>query len=242
MGYVYAGTGINSRQFKIGCTAVDPARRLAQHRTSNPGFEFYKVIQTAHPYAAEQFLKTRFAESRLANTTEWFVIERDEVDEGFLALERFMHSHLSTSQERTVKDYSRQKSNGILLEPKNNDKEIYKRLRKLKNQINCAKLEFDHWAAQLKYEIGVNQGIEGLITWGSETLHRIDQETLRTRYPEIWNECRKDLTVRYFRLLDVKDPTDQAKLQPRFDGISIVDLLQSDELVLSVRLHSARRT
>ncbi len=242
MGYVYAGKGENSRHVKIGCTAVDPAKRLAQHRTSNPGFQFYRVIQTAHPYAAEQFLKTRFAERRLANTTEWFAIDKSEVDDGFSALELFMQKHLSISQERTIKDYARQRSNGILLEPKNNQKEIYEKLRNLKSQIDRAKLEFEHWASQLKFQIGVHEGIDGLVSWGSETQHRIDQEMLKTKHPEIWSECRKEFTVRYFRLLDVRDRTDPAELRPRFEGIAIRDLLQSDELLLSVRFHSARRT
>lgn len=242
MGYVYAGHGAISRQFKIGRTAVDPDRRLATHRTSNPVFEFYRVLQTAHPVVAEKFLKIRFAERRLPNTTEWFAIGRSEVDDGFLALDRFLQTHLSVSQEQTVKEYAKEESNGVLLKPEEAHKAIYEKLRKLKIEIDRAKLEFAHWADQLKYQIGPHEGIEGLFTWASQTQHRLDQETLKTRYPEIWNECQKELIVRYFRLLDSRDRTDPAKLQPRFEGIAIGDLLQSDELLLSVRFHSARRT
>ena len=202
MGYVYAGQGENNQQFKIGRTSDEPKKRRAQHRTSNPQFTYYRTYKTTNPCAAENFLKKRFAEMRVPNTKEWFIIGPEEVDDGFLALDIYMQTHLSVDQEEVVESLKSHQSNGIFLKPDYDHHTIYQQCRKLKIQLDRLELDYQHWTDQIKLNIGCNDGIEGLFKWISHTHHGIDQNLLKSKYPEIWEECRKESFRRNFFLID----------------------------------------
>jgi hypothetical protein len=202
MGYVYAGQGENNTQFKIGRTGDEPKKRRAQHRTSNPQFVYYRTYETTHPCAAEKFLKKRFAEKRVPNTKEWFSIGSEEIDNGFKALDIYMQTHLSVIQENEVKELAKQKSNGIFVAPDEDYRAIYEKCRKLKIEIEIRKLEYEHWTDQVKLQIGYHDGIEGLFKWISQPQHGLDQDLLKRDYPEVWDACRKEFSVRKFYLVD----------------------------------------
>ncbi|MGA2206355.1 MAG: GIY-YIG nuclease family protein [Terracidiphilus sp.] len=202
MGYVYAGQGENTNQFKIGRTSDEPRKRRAQHRTSNPQFSYYRTYKTTHPCAAEKFLKKLFAEKRVPNTKEWFNIGCEEIDSGFLALDVYMQTHLSIAQEKEVKSLAKQMSDGVFLTPDDSHRELFHFCRKLKNEIEIRKLEYEHWKDQLKLQIGCHDGIEGLFQWKSQPQHDLDEDKLKSEYPEVWEACQEEISVRKFYLLD----------------------------------------
>lgn len=207
MGCVYAGQGVESKHFKIGQT-IELGKRRAQHRTSHPSFAIYRAFQTTNPRAAEEFLKKWFAAKRVPSTTEWFAITKKEVDEGFLALDVYMQTHLSVTQEKEVKAFAKRKSNGLFLPADDTHNAIYETCRKLKIEIRMRELEYEHWIDQLKHQIGCNDGIEGLFTWISSPKHLIDQATLKRDYPDVWTACRTEITERKFYLLDGAEEKD----------------------------------
>lgn len=202
MGFVYAGLGNDSKTIKIGRTKSTVEKRRAQHKTSDPAFEIYRSFETSYPCAAEKFLKRRFAEKRVPHSKEWFAISKEEVDNGFLALDIFMQTHLSIVQEKEVKRLAKERSDGVFLAPEQDHIALFERLRRLKSEIDERELEWDHLTDQLKLEIGTHDGIDGLFQWISESRQRINQEKLKREFPEVWITCREESFVRKFLLID----------------------------------------
>lgn len=202
MGYVYAGQGLESKHFKFGRTTVGLRKRGAQHRTSDPSFAMYCSFQTTNTNAGEKFLRKRYAEWRVPNTKEWFAITREQVDEGFSALAAYMETCLSIDEAKQVKELAKQKSNGLWLKPEEDHLVICDKLRRIKVKKDILALEEDHWRDHLKLQIGSHNGIDGQCTWISQDYTRVDETLLKEKYPEVWEECRREKTRRMFFLVD----------------------------------------
>jgi hypothetical protein len=201
-GYVYAAQDRHFERFKIGITHFDPAKRLGQHRTSNPDFEYYRRIATDNPRAAEAFLKARFASKRVPDTTEWFFVSPEEIDEAFNAIDAFLARCLLPRQEGQLKLFKKQESNGTLLEASEDHMLVYERCREIDNLIGPLVLEMKYLKNFLMFEVGLNEGIEGLCEWPSQVQLRLNSQLVKARYPDVWEECRRPMVVRKLHLLD----------------------------------------
>ena len=54
---------------------------------------------------------------------------------------------------------------------------------------------------RIKQFIGNNSGIEGIASWSIRTASRLDQNSFKEKYPEIFEDCKVEASNRTFKLL-----------------------------------------
>ena len=85
-------------------------------------------------------------------------------------------------------------------EPDDNIKKIYSELLEIRQKINMLKFE-EALENRIKQFIGNNSGIEGIASWSIRTASRLDQNSLKKKYPEIFEDCKVEVSNRTFKLL-----------------------------------------
>jgi Meiotically up-regulated gene 113 len=199
VGCVYVGKGSGDQNFKIGRTGELENTRRQQHRTANPSFEYHLVIRTEFASEVEKRLHDHFGSKRIEGTKEWFGLTPDDLDSIKPLSEKYENELIPLSMK--VDELGKSKSSGIVLEASDFFIADYKRLKELREQRARIQEEEEFLQLKLKHQIGLHDGIENLISWKSSEQSRFDTTLFRETHSDLYEEFRKPLIIRSFRIL-----------------------------------------
>jgi hypothetical protein len=187
MGCVYFAKDPATDETRIGCTEDETAaQRMRCHWTSNPRLKLILEIITDDPSGLEAFLHTQFSQKRTSG--DLFALDESDLDEA-KRLARFFSE--STPVRERVEHLKTERDNGIMIDPLEAHRDLVDRLQEKKDEFARVKLEKEQLELQLRAEIGIFAGIEGLVTWKAHDHHWFDKDQLEIQRPEIYAEYWK---------------------------------------------------
>ena len=199
MGCVYVGKGINDQHYKIGRTGEVQSTRKKQHRTANPSFEYHLVIESEFSSEIESRLHNYFGSKRVEGTKEWFKLTISDLDKIKNLSNGYENELLPLTEQ--VEKISNSVSIGTLIKANATALEDYQRLREIREQKARLEDEEEFLQLKLKVQIGLNDGIEDLVSWKSSVQNRFDSTLFRKSHSDLYDQFRRPVTLRVFRVL-----------------------------------------
>ena len=188
--------------FKIGRTRRDVEKRRKALSTGNPvELKIFDVIETMHDNVVEKYLHQRLVlnHSKDSDATEFFAISADKLKQCLQETRDFMTDYLPLlEQTEQLKEIAPEET---FKEADDNIKKIYSELLEIRQKINMLKFEEEVLENRIKLFIGNKSGIEGIASWSIRTASRLDQNSLKEKYPEIFEDCKVEVSNRTFKLL-----------------------------------------
>jgi len=203
MGTVYVFRDGDSGLFKFG-KSKDPQRRFEGGRTFNPRLKQFDSIEVADAYTSkcETYLHNSLRAKRYSG--EFFAVTPEEARAAMRDASLYFAEFAPLNDK--VEALAKEQSDGRMVAPSDNERDLYARYVDAREQE-------DKWAAkrellenELKVVIGTAAGIEGLLTWESTEVRRLDQKALREAEPDVYERWAKPRLERRLRLLH--DPMD----------------------------------
>jgi Meiotically up-regulated gene 113 len=202
MPFVYVLQNGEQNLYKIGWTRGTVDKRLREHSTSNPHLKKVHEIETKFAARCETHLKQRLLSRRLISTLsqEFYTLDRPEVDAAVDDAQRFINEYASTQEE--LRRLNKTRSNGKSLKPKQQAIIAYERLLKVREEQYQIGLERVRLETELKMIIGEFDGLEGIITWRTDTQSYFDEMGLKEQDPILYSAYVRTREVRRFLLND----------------------------------------
>ncbi len=188
--------------FKIGRTRGDVEKRRKALSTGNPvELRIFDVIETQHDNVVEKYLHQRLvlSHSKESDATEFFSISADKLKQCLQETRDFMTEYIPLLEQTEQLKETAPVEN--FKEADDNIKKIYSELLEIKQKINMLKFEEEVLENRIKQFIGNKSGIEGIASWSIRTASRLDQNSLKEKYPEIFEDCKVEVSNRTFKLL-----------------------------------------
>jgi Meiotically up-regulated gene 113 len=186
--------------FKIG-----RARHVEERRkdlsTGNPyPLSVYGVIETEYANDCETYLhhRLRSKRSRRSDAHEFYEVDPPVLDDEI----RGVHNFLAFLPTRAViQGLAKVQSDDRILQPGPRELEDYRRLLKVREQLDSLEFEKEHLESGLKRAIGTASGLEGLAMWKTESVEMFDRESFKLAHPDLYGEFLRDSRRRTLRLL-----------------------------------------
>ncbi len=202
MPYVYIFQNGKDNYFKIGRTKSTLEKRKKELSTGNPKpLTLFDFIETDQDSLVENYLHTKFYKYLCTegDAKEFYFIEPENLHKGIEEAKKFLAEYLSALEES--EKYAKCDPNGTLLQPNDEIQEIYKDLRRVKEEIASLEFEKEILENKLKNKIGDTDGIEGIASWKTQIRSFLQQESLKEQYPDIYRQFSIEKKFRFFRLL-----------------------------------------
>lgn len=201
MAFVYVLRSGDENLFKIGRTDGDVDARIRQLATGNPcKLTKFDVIETEHDSLCETYLHRilRSRKSLASEAREFFAITPEELGSVICEAREFLAEFVAKQKE--ADRLSAEEPDGVLLKPGDPEWSIY-------NNLLAAREEEDNYHYQrlllenkLKIAIGRSDGLDGIATWRTQAVERLDQAALKSAQPDIFKMYLKTSRTRVLRL------------------------------------------
>jgi hypothetical protein len=198
MAYVYILDSGSDGVFKIGRTRGDVAARVKALSTGNPRpLTVFDVIETDHDSLCESYLHNRLRTKRRGG--EFFELEAPELRAAIDDARQFIADFVPKQHE--VERLAAGESEDRAVEPGLAELEAYRELLKVREDLDDLRLRQAELETALKLAIGTASELNGLVSWKTHAVQRLDVEALRTAEPQVYERFVRDSRVRTFRLL-----------------------------------------
>ena len=202
MALVYVLQNGDQNLYKIGWTRGTLLKRLQQLSTGNPNLREVHTIETKCAARCENHLKQTLLSRKLIHSLaqEFYALERNEVDAAVEDARQFS-DEFNTLKEELARLTATQ-SNGTILKPTQAAVEKYQALRKIREDIYRMTNERVRLENDLKLTIGEFDGLDGIITWRTDTTSVFDEAAFRSQHRELYESFIQVKQVRRFLLND----------------------------------------
>jgi hypothetical protein len=201
MAYVYILRSGNENLFKIGRTDGDVEARIRQLATGNPHrLTKFDVIDTEHDSLCETYLHRmlRSKRSLTSGAREFFVIAPEELTSVIREAREFLAEFIANQME--ADRLAEEETDGVLLKPGDTEWSIYTRLLLAREEEDSYRYQRQLLENKLKIVIGRAEGVDGIATWRTQAVERLDQAALKATEPEIFRMYAKTSRIRVLRL------------------------------------------
>jgi len=189
MGWVYAFQNGDDHKVKIGCVrngereAVE--RRRKQLATGNPlRLSLLDLIETQAPNRWETYLHNALRTKKIVgDPKDWFGIAPDVLRATFADARALAAEHATVQEE--IDGLEKLEPDGQMKQPGNEDTVLFQEIREIDEEMASLSMQRELRVARLKRSIGRTNGIEGIATWQMYESSKLDEEALRTAYPDI---------------------------------------------------------
>jgi hypothetical protein len=201
MAYVYFLRSGEADLFKIGRTDKDVDARTRQLATGNPyRLTKFDVIETQHDSLCETYLHKVLRSKRCLATDarEFFAITAGElrliISDARAFLEEFV------AKQKEADRLAEEQSDGVLLKPGDAEWSLYRHLLAAREEEDAFNYQRQLLENTLKLAVGRADGLEGIATWRTQWVERLDQTVLKAAEPDIYRKYAKTTRIRAFRL------------------------------------------
>src|SRR5262245_1367117 len=201
MAYVYILRSGDENLFKIGRTDGDVDARIRQLATGNPyRLTKFDIIETEHDSLCETYLHRmlRSKRSLASEAREFFQITPDELTSIICDAREFLAEFIANQME--ADRFAEEETDGLLLRPGDPEWSIYSRLLVAREEEDTSRYQRQLLENKLKIAIGKADGLDGIATWKTQAVERLDQSALKAAEPDIFKRYVKTARTRIFRL------------------------------------------
>lgn len=198
MGCVYFASRGTEDVFEIGGSNSTGERVVKSHTVGHSAPNLYRTIETEDYSACVRFLHGYFGSRRVEDNKECFRLTPDEIARAVGVAESFV-SQFAPSQ-KAVEALCLQPSESRQLVPTKRHRELYGKLRAIREQEYRLQMRREYLENELKLAIGTSSGIQGVATWKSQTQRRFDGAQLKADNPSLYSEYQREKMLRIFRL------------------------------------------
>jgi len=198
MGNVYIFRDGDSHLFKFG-KSKDPQKRFEGGRTFNPRLKQFDSIEIDDAYTSmcETYLHNSLRTKRRSG--EFFEVSPEEARAAMRDASAYFAEFAPLNDK--VDALAKEQSDDRMLAPSEPERDLYK-------QYIEAREQQDKWAARrellenkLKVAIGTAAGLDGLLSWESVPVTRLDLAALKEAEPEVYERWATPRLERRIRLL-----------------------------------------
>ena len=201
MAHVYILQSGNENLFKIGRTDGDVEARIRQLATGNPyRLTRFDVIETELDSLCETYLHRtlRSKRSLSSEAREFFSITPEELMSVLSEAREFLAEFVANQAE--ADRLAEEETDGVLLKPGDAEWSIYKSLLVAREEEDAQRYQRQLIENRLKIAIGRAEGLDGIATWRTQAVERLDQVAFKTAEPEIFKKYVKTSRMRVLRL------------------------------------------
>jgi len=202
MACVYIRRSGNENLFKIGRTANDDVEdRIRKLSTGNPHrLTEIDIIETEDELEWEQYLHKMLRSKRSCESAaqEFFEVAPEVLKSVIREAREFLPEFLAT--RRAAERLADEKSEDRIATPGDEQQAIYKELLEIREQEDKCAYKRKHLENKLKLAIGTAAGLEGIATWKTRAVSRLDQAAFREAQPELYRTYSKTSYERRFDL------------------------------------------
>jgi hypothetical protein len=201
MAYVYILRSGDENLFKIGRTDGDVEARIRQLATGNPyRLTKFDVIATEHDSLCETYLHRmlRSKRSLASGAREFFEIAPEQLKSVIGEAREFLAEFITNQAE--ADRLAEEETDGVLLKPGDREWSIYSRLLVAREEEDTYRYQRQLLENKLKIVIGRADGLDGIATWRTQAVERLDQAALKAGEPDIFRMYVKTARTRIFRL------------------------------------------
>jgi T5orf172 domain len=196
--YCYRAGALNT--FKVGLTTNAADKRMRNVQTGSwEELSIYRQIETDHALALERRIHKLLDSYRATKKSEYFHVTTDQLDKAIKDAQLFLAEYLPVVEQ--AKKLHRQKPTAEMIPRTNEIDEIYRDLKKAKQEEALLEQRIELLQGKLQVAIGKNAGIESIASWKWQERFAFDLVRFRTEKPEVFEQYQKSLGTRYFRLL-----------------------------------------
>jgi len=198
MGSVYALLEVGSNLIKFG-RAKTPKKRFEDGRTFNRRLKRFDVIEVDDAYTSkcEKYVHNNLRTKRYSG--EFFAVTPDEARAAMRDASAYFAEFAPLNDK--VEALKKEQSDDRMLPPRDEEHELF-------SKYVQAREEQDRWTARrellenkLKAAIGTAAGLEGLLTWKSIEVTRLDQNGLKEFDYEVYKRWAKPSMERRLQLI-----------------------------------------
>jgi len=209
MAYVYVRRSGTENLFKIGRTASDDVEDRIRHlSTGNPHrLTEFDVIETDDADEWERYLHKRLRSKRVRESSaqEFFEVTPEVLKSVIQDARAFLPEFMSTKQ--AVEFLADEKSEDRMVTPGDDEQALYERLLEVREQQDRCEYERRHLENKLKLIIGTAAGLDGIASWRTRMVPKLDQAAFREAHPELY---RTYVKTSYERRFDLRTSGSQA--------------------------------
>jgi len=201
MAYVYVLRSGDEDLFKIGRTDRDVETRIRQLATGNPSrLTKFDIIETEHDSLCETYLHRilRSKRSLRSGAREFFALTTEELRAALSDAREFLDEFVANQQE--ADRLADEEPSGVLLKPSDTEWSLYTSLLAAREEEDICHYQRQLLENKLRIAIGASDGIEGIATWRTQTVERLDQVALKSAQPDIFKQYLKASRVRVLRV------------------------------------------
>ena len=201
MGYVYILRSGRDNLFKIGRTDGNVDARIRQLATGNPQrLSRFDIIETEHDSLCETYLHRilRSRKSLASDAREFFAITPEELAPVIRDAREFLAEFVAKKEE--ADRLAEAETDGVLLVPGDPEWSIYSSLLAAREEEDTYRYERQLFENKLRIAIGRSDGLEGIATWRTQAVERLDQAALKSAEPDIFRMYSKTSRMRVLRL------------------------------------------
>lgn len=201
MAIVYFLRSGNEDLFKIGITRGTVEDRRKALSTGNPnGLVEFAQIETPNASATETFAHNWIESRRCSGDAKEFYALTDEEAATHVALtSQFATTTLPIRDK--VAEVAKLQSGDRVLMPGEREATICQELAEVRQQIYRLSMQEEMLESRLKLIMGDAGAITGLVTWKTETRHRLDNAAIKERHFDIYTQFQVESKCRPFKVL-----------------------------------------
>jgi hypothetical protein len=201
--FVYIFRSGDQNIFKIGHTRNEPNKRRKHLSTGNPHqltiFDTIKTEPNQHTLC-ETFLHKILRSKKFidGDAREFFCVDVSELEGAIRQARKFLEEFLP--KQKAVDDLSKRKSDGRLVTPGEAEKDIYRRLIRIREEQDKLELERTILENDLKLALGTASELAGLVTWKTSFKQDFQTTKFKIDHPALYEAYLRQLQIRTFRL------------------------------------------
>lgn len=193
MSFVYFARRGTEHVFRIGYADNLPDKMKEQSTPDR------RVIETDEPATCEAFLHNYYGSRRIDGTKELFRFAPEEIGDAVKVANGFVSRFLPA--KKTVEQLCEQPSDGKVVSATDRAREIYRRLRELREEEYRIARRRELLEYELKAIVGTADGLQGLALWKSHPQSRFDLTQFKSDHHDLYQGYVRQKLVRRFQLL-----------------------------------------
>ena len=168
--------------------------RLGRHKSLNEcSGPIVWSKETEHAETCELFLRKKLEPH---DAHDFYEIPSSLLPKYLREIEALLATYIEAETESSA--YAQAESSDSMLPASDEAKELFCELEIVRQRIALLECEKTFLENRLKALIGNSLGIQGVATWKTSVIKRLDAETVKTTYPDIYQSCLKETKSRRF--------------------------------------------
>ncbi len=155
-------------------------------------------LETEYDSTSLLLLRKKLEQHSCSDAPDCYEIPSTLLPKYIEEIEQLLATYIEAEEQSNV--FAQADSNGAMLLASEEAQELSRELDIVKQRIALLECEKTFLENRIKALIGSSSGIQGVATWKTSVVMRLDTETVKTTYPEIYQTCLKETKSRRFCL------------------------------------------